>query len=135
MSLVTDTELAEFRALAESRMTSRVVVMRRAADPELVDDLEVDVWAAVHIDLPFRLDTGASGGSRTVTIGGVEYQQATAVGHMPAGTVDLADDDLLEITAGEWAGTVVRIVEAVKGDQKTARRVPVVEETRPTEWS
>mgnify|MGYP003296445539 CR=1 FL=1 len=68
-------------------------------------------------------------------IGGVTFDQATAVGHMPASLTDLADGDLLDITSGEWAGSVFRVVEAVKGDQHTARRVPIVEVPRPEEWA
>lgn len=119
-------------------MTSRVTVRRQsgtATDPET--GLEGPGWVSVYADLPFRLGGSSSGdgGTRRVTIGGVEYQQATAVGHMPADTTDLRDGDLLEITSGEWSGSVFRIIEAVKGDQKTARRVPIVEVSRPGEWA
>jgi hypothetical protein len=56
------------------------------------------------------------------------------VGHLPASTTNLADGDLIEVTSGEWAGDVFRIVAAIRYDQKTARRLPIVEEPRPTEW-
>lgn len=114
-------------------MTSRVTVRRRTgrtAQDEGTGE-EVPVWDDVYTALPFRL---VGGSTHTVTIGGVEFQEATGRGDMPADTDDLADGDLIEVTAGEWVGTVLRIVEAVKGDQRTARRVPVAETTRPEEW-
>jgi hypothetical protein len=96
---------------------------------------ETAEWAAVY-EGPFRLDGGSSGdgGSRTVTIGGVTYEQATGVGHFPHDTTDLTDGDLVDVTAGEWQGAVFSIIEAVRADQKTARRVPIREAQRPVEW-
>lgn len=114
-------------------MTSRVNVRRttgRMVQSETTGR-QVPQWRIVHADLPFRLKGGRS---RTVTIGGVEFEEATAEGSLPADTLDLKDGDLLEVVAGEWAGTVWRVVEAVKGDQRTARRVPVAETGRPAEW-
>lgn len=131
-------ELPLLRVEAEARMLSRVTVHRNTGDTAQDEGsgLEVPVWATVHTDIPFRLDGSSTGdgGSRTVTVGGVEYQQATGVGHLPHDTTDLADDDFIEVTAGEWTGSVYRIIEATKKDQATARRVPVVEESRPGEW-
>lgn len=124
------------RELAEWRMDecSRATVRRLTGDttPNPVTGYDDPEWAPVHTDLPFRL---VPKGSRAVTVGGVEYEQATARGDMPADTTDLADGDLIVLTAGEWAGTVLSIVEAVKGDQRTARRVPVVEVQAPEEWA
>jgi hypothetical protein len=122
--------VAAGRRAAEARMTSRVTI-RRTAAATIVDGYEVPGWSTVDVAVPFRLQGGST---KTVTVGGVEFQEATAIGHLPAGT-DLADGDLLEITVGEWVGSVFRVVEAVKGDQQTARRVPVVEVQRPEEWS
>lgn len=129
-------ELPFLRAEAEARMTSRVTVRRKTGGTTIVNGLEVPAWATVHADLPFRSGGGTSGdgGSRGVTIGGVTFEEATAVGHVPATTVDLADNDLIEVTSGEWAGDVFRIVAAIRYDQKTARRVPIVEAQRPEEW-
>lgn len=126
-----DAALPELRAMAESRMTSRAAVMRKTwvTGP---DGYEVAEWAAVYVDVPFRLK---GKGSRLVQVGGVEFSQADAEGHLPWPSDLLADDDLVEVTAGEWAGTVWRVVEAVKGDQRTARRFPVVEVARPEEWA
>lgn len=114
-------------------MTSRVVVMRKTGGTTpAAQGYEVPEWGAVHVDLPFRL---VPRGSRTLVVGGVEFENATARGDLPWDTTNLADDDFLEIVSGEWAGSVFRVVEAVKGDQRTARRVPVEEVPRPEEWA
>ena len=87
-------------------------------------------WTDVY-DGPFRY---VGGSTRRIEVAGVEFQEATGRADFPADTTDLADGDVIEITAGEWTGTFLRIVEATKGDQRTARRVPVVEVPRPEEW-
>lgn len=129
--------LEDGRRAAESRMTSDVAVLRKTGamttDP---DDFEVPEWATVYIG-PFRLG-GANAGSsgyRTVTVGAQELQLAVRVGHFPAATSGLADGDLIEVTAGENAGLVLRIVEASAADQQTALRLPVVQTQRPEEWA
>lgn len=118
-------------------MLSRAVVMRRTGDTTTnPDGFEVDEWAAAHTDIPFRLGgTSGAGSTRTVRIGETEAQVAVRIGHFPADTTGLADNDFIEITDGENAGGVYRIVEASGQDQATARRVPVVEEQRPEEWA
>ncbi|HKY58303.1 MAG TPA: DUF6093 family protein [Aeromicrobium sp.] len=133
--------LGAFRALAESRMTSRVAVMRKTGETAQNETtgLQDPVWATVHVDLPFRLDNGGgglaqAGGSGAINIGGVELEVAVAVANLPATTDDLADGDLIEVISGEWADTVWRIVKATTADQKTARRVPLEGATRPSEW-
>ncbi len=125
------------RAMAEARMLSQAVVMRKTGDTTEVNGYEVPEWGTVHVDLPFRSDSGgtSAGGARGVTIGGVVFEDATGIGHMPALTGDLEDDDLVVVTTGEWAEDVYRIVAAVRYDQKTARRVPIVEEPPPEEWT
>jgi hypothetical protein len=124
--------------MAESRMTSRATVRRKTGVTTQDEGTgeEVPVWAVVHADLSFRLGGSNQGnaGTRTVRIGDEEFQQAVRVGHFPANTTGLADSDLIEVTAGENAGRVLRIVEASWQDQATARRVPVVEVDRPGEW-
>jgi hypothetical protein len=119
------------RAEAEARMTSRVTIRRKTGRSTQNESTgrETPTLADVATDVPFRLDgsSGGDGGTRTVTINGVEYLQATAIGHLPASTKDLRANDLLEITSGEWAGATFRVIEAVSADQKTARRVPIVE--------
>lgn len=136
--MFTDAEIADFREDALERMTSRVVVMRKTgARVKNAKGYDVPEWAAVHVGLPFRSSGGAGGdgGSRGVTIGGVTFEEATGIGSVPATTADLRDDDLLEVTDGEWVGDVFRVVAAVRYDQKTARRLPIVEAKRPEEWS
>lgn len=134
-----DYALTAGRSAAESRMTSRVTIRRKtgATAQDETSGEEVPIWDDVHTDLPFRSDGGSSsdGGSRTVTIGGVTFEDATGVGHVPATTDDIEDGDLIDVTSGEWAGDVFRIVAAIRYDQKTARRLPIVEEPRPAEWA
>ncbi len=127
-----DAALAAGRQAAVEGMTSRVDVHRKTDETTTdADGYEVPVWEVVHHDLPLRL---VGGDTRAVTVGGVTFQEATARGDMPWDTTDLEDNDLLDIVVGENVGTVVRVVEAVKGDQRTARRVPVAEVPRPGEW-
>lgn len=123
--------LARGRSMAQARMTSVCTIRRQGGTTTDPDGFKVPGWTSVHTDLPCRIKGGAS---RTVTIGGVEFQEATAEAHLPASTLDLADNDVLDLTAGEWAGSAFRVVEAVKGDQQTARRVPVVEVERLAVW-
>ncbi len=131
--------LLSLRAQAESRMISRVTIRRKTGETAQDEDsgLEVPIWASVYTNLPFRSSAGSTGdgGSNGVTIGGVTFEEATGVGHFPATATDLADGDLIEVTVGEWAGDVWRIVAAIRYDQKTARRVPIVEAARPEEWA
>lgn len=138
LSAILDDALAQGRALRESvRLTSRVTVRRktgRQAQSETTGE-QLPVWSLVASEVPFRLGTGGSdGGSRTVVVGGVAFEEASAVGEFPAAFDELADGDFLEVTSGEWSGAVFSVVAAVRADQKTARRVPVREESRPDEW-
>lgn len=127
-----DQEIAFLRAENTAAMTSRVDVYRKTDETTTdADGYEVPVWEPVHYNLPFRL---VGGDTRAVTVGGVTFQEATARGDMPWDTSDLADGDLCDVVSGEWVGSVFRVVEAVKGDQRTARRVPVAEVPRPGEW-
>ena len=129
--------LARGRSAATAAMPSRATVRRRTGRTVKVDGYTQPEWADVHVDIPFKLggtSTG-DGGTKAVTVAGVTFNQATAVGQLPWDTTNLADGYLIDITAGEWAGSVFQIVEAVKVDQRTARRVPVVEVPRPEEWA
>lgn len=131
-------ELSGLRAEAESRMVSRATVRRRTGDTIVnPDGYEVEEWAIVHEGLACRLGGSERGGSstRTVRVGDSEVQVAVRVAHFPADTSGLSDGDLVEITSGENAGVVLRLVESAWQDQATARRVPVVETTRPAEWA
>lgn len=123
--------LARGRAAALARMDSTVTVRRKTGETTVVDGLKVPVWETVHTDLPSRL---VPKGNRIVNIGGVEFSEATARADVPHDTTDVRDDDHYEYASGEWAGTVVKILEAVKGDQRTARQLPVKEVPRPAEW-
>lgn len=136
--IISDTDLAEHRADALAEMRSRVRVLRRnGLDPQ--DEgtgVESPHWDVEHDDIPFRLGGSSSGGGSTheVTIGGVTYHEATAIGHFAHDTVNLQDGDHILILVGEWAGSVYRIIEASKKDRATARRVPIAETPRPREW-
>lgn len=125
--------------MAESRMLSRVTIRRRTGRMAQNEGngTEYPVWETVATAVPFRLGGSSSGSatSRNVDVVGVEVQRALRTGHLPASQADLADDDYLDITAGENAGLVLRVVEAEWQDQATARRVPVIAEDRPEEWA
>ena len=96
----------------------------------------VPVWDVIHADLPFRLGGSDSGdsASRREDVGGVKVQTAVRIGHLPVTADALQDGDYIDVTEGENAGTAWRIVEAAFKDQATARRVPLLAETRPEEW-
>lgn len=135
--------LGFLRGQAESRMGAErggsTVTIRRRSGQRIQDEgtgKKSPEWVAPHADLPMRLDftSSSDGGSRTEGTDGVEVETATALGHFPALTADLRDGDYIDITAGEGAGEVWRIVKAVRGDQKTTRRVPIRSDTRPAEW-
>lgn len=135
-----EAELPFLRAEAVARMRSSAAVMRKTGETAQNESTGAEefVWATVGI-LPFRLDDGGpnTGGSRGVTIGGITYEEATGVGHVPSDADArlsdvLLDGDLLDVT-GETEG-VWSVVKAVAYDQKTARRLPIVEAQRPSEW-
>lgn len=134
----TEADLAAFRELANLRMKSTATI-RRKADNQIPgpDGIEVPEWLTVHVGLPCRIggSNAGSSGTRTESVDGVEYQVATRVAHFPVATTDLEDGDFIEVTAGETVGTVWRIVESDEQDQATARRLPVVAELRPEEWT
>lgn len=129
-------ELPNLRQQAESRMASRCTVRRTTGETTTnTEGWEVPEWAVTYSELPIRLGGSGSTGTRNVTVGETEVQVALRVAHLPAATDDLRDGDLIEITEGESAGMVLQVVEASWQDQATARRVPVVEVTRPEEWA
>lgn len=126
------------RAEAEARMLSRVTVRHATGDTTPnTDGYDVPEWVVVATGVPFRLGGANAGstGTRTITVGTTEVQLALRTGHFPADTTGLADGDYIDITSGENAGLVLRIVEADWQDQATARRVPVVAVQRPEEWT
>jgi hypothetical protein len=112
-------------------MTSTCTIRRKTGATALVNGFKVAVWDDVHADEPVRF---VGGSSRRIEIAGVGYEEASGRCDFRYDLTDLADGDFIDITAGEWAGTVLRVLDATKGDQRTARRVPVTEAERPAEW-
>jgi hypothetical protein len=129
-------ELEQFRADAESRMLSRATVRRKTgATTTDADGFEVPAWSSPYTGIPCRIAGMArsQSPSRSLNVGGAEVQVAVRVAHLPHSTV-LRDGDLIEITAGELAGSVWHVLEADAADQQTARRVPVIAAEHPEEW-
>ena len=125
--------IADGRRFAEARMLSRCTIRRKTGETAEGEN----VWTDVYTALPMRLAgtiRGQSQSRRTQTAG-VEFETAMRTANFPAATSNLQDGDLVDITSGENAGVVLRIVEADWQDQATARRLPVVETLRPEEWS
>lgn len=117
-------------------MTSRCTIRRKTGNTVIdSENQEVPEWATIYTDLPVRIATSRSTRSRTQTPGEAEVERATPRADFPASTSNLRDNDLIEITAGENTGRVLRIIEADWSDQATARRCPVEATERPTEWS
>lgn len=113
-------------------MLSRCIIRRKTGETAEGEN----VWADVYTALPMRLSGTIRGQSqsRHVETAGVGFEIAMRTANFPVSTDDLRDNDLVEITSGDNAGTVLRIVEADFQDQATARRVPVVAAPRPAEW-
>lgn len=118
-------------------MTSRCTIRRKTGLTTQDEDTgrEVPVWESTYTDLPIRVGGSRNAStSRREDIAGVEVQQALRIAHLPAATANLADGDMVDVTSGELAGVVLRIVEADWQEQATARRVPVEAADRPEEW-
>lgn len=127
-------ELPFLRQQAESRMTSRATIRRRGA-ATVVDDARVYSWTVVAADVPLRI--GGQRGpeqSSTDALGAVRVEVDHLAAHLPVGTPLLAGD-LLDVTAGETAPRVLRVISAGRRDQATALRVRVEDEPRPEEWA
>lgn len=139
---ITDAEMSEHRADAESRMGSENgasdCVVRRVDPANPVTDangFEVDGWADVYSG-PFRLGGSTDAAqSRSVNVGDVQVSLAVRVANFPVATTGLRDGDVIEVTGGENTGGFLRIVEASFQDQATARRLPVIETQRPAGWT
>lgn len=131
-----DAVLPMLRAEAEARMTSRCTIRRKTGNMVLdADNQQVPEWVVVYTDLPVRIATAQSAvRSRTQTPGDAEIERATPRADFAASTSNLADNDHVEITAGENTGRVYRIDESDWSDQATARRLPVMAVERPIEW-
>ncbi|GAB2970267.1 DUF6093 family protein [Nocardioides montaniterrae] len=140
MSFVADAiavELPFLRAEARARMTSICTIRRRSATRTTgADGMDVNTWDVTHTDLPVRI-SGNARGAASITARSertTEFNRSDRTASLPYDTTDLMDGDLIEVIAGESAGTVWRIVEADWQDQATARRVPVDAVDRPEEW-
>jgi hypothetical protein len=129
--------LAAGRAAAEARMPSVAKVHRKtgSASQNESTGLVSPTWTDVITSTPFRLSGAVRGSAsyRTQDLG-ADVEVASRIGHFPAATTGLQDGDYVEITSGENAGLVFRIIEATWQDQATAVRVPVEAVVRPTEW-
>lgn len=110
--------------------------VRRRSGYAKVNGISTAQWEDVHVDLPLRIaGSEKDGATITTEIGSTKVTRGVRTASVPACTSNLRDDDLIDITAGENAGTVVRIIEADWQDQATAKRFPIVFEQRPREWS
>lgn len=117
-------------------MTSTCVVRRmtgRTAQDESTG-LEVPVWDDVYTGRLRLSGSRNAATTRTEDVGGVEVQRALRIAHFPASATGLRDGDLIDVTGGDNAGVVLRLIEANWQDQATARRYPVESADRPGEW-
>lgn len=117
-------------------MTSRCTIWRESGGGQNEETGTESDWSSVATDVAFRLggsDRGASG-SRVVGTPAGEVAVATRVASFKWDQ-PLSDGDLLEVTAGDCAGLVLRVVDSTGQDQATALRVQVVEDRRPEEWA
>lgn len=129
-----DAVLARGRTMAEERMRSRGTVRRRDGHT-IVNDARVYTWSTVGADILVRLDgTRGSEQSSADTIGSSTTQVAHLEAHVPVGT-PLRAGDLIDITSGEAAPCVLRVISAVHRDQATALRARVEVVPRPKEWT
>lgn len=129
--------LARGRAMAEARMVSTCTVRRQTGemDQDESDGFEVPVWAVVY-EGPMRLRGARSGmGYRTEDTPAGERVLGVPEVHLPVDAYAAADGDLVDVTAGERAGTVWRVVNSDAADQQTALRLPVEAADRPEEWA
>jgi hypothetical protein len=117
---------------------SDVTIKRKSGD--VVQDettgVEAQSWEAV-LTGPARFSAFGGGGvgrEKPLDPGGVTWEQADRTLSLPAATQDLVDGDVVEVTAGEIAGTFWRILESARHDQMTAYRLPVVQVDEPEGW-
>lgn len=89
--------------------------------------LDVPEYAIIHAG-PLRLASNSNGvgPSRVATVPGGEVALAARRADWPVAAPTFRDGDVIEINAGESAGTEWLIVEADRSDQQTAYRVPVI---------
>ena len=121
------------RVLAESRMASTGTAYRRNGYTADANRLQVPAWEVVYTG-KCRIASGRGPTSSTPeTTADLDIARSSMVGHFPHAT-ELRDGDLIDVTAGESAGLVFRVVEADQGDQRTACRVRLIQTERPAEW-
>lgn len=128
--------LARGRAMAESRMQSRCTVRRDAGRVKL-DGVERTNWQLQHTDLPCRLRSpqGSANTSNGTSSGGVTAERGQREWHVKHDTLNLQDNDVIRIDAGEQAGSFWQIRDAsASGDQQTARRIQVIAIKQPRDW-
>lgn len=136
--------LPELRQHAESRMDSRCVLRRPTGKMAQNEGTgrEYPIWQTLAVNVPLRVRAATS--SRTQPVPGGDVQNARPIGSIPL-AIDWLDDvpdadrehrdgDLIDVTAGETAGQVLKIGESDPTDQTTARRFPVEAVARPEEW-
>lgn len=125
------------RARAQSRMLSTATVRRKTGQMVKSENgYESPEWVIVATDTPMRLGGTAANSApyKTETPNTSEINYAARIAHFPASLSGLRNDDLIEVTAGENAGTVWRVIAAAWQDQSTARRLPCEQVERPSEW-
>ena len=132
------TALSRMRARATSRMTSRANLRRETGLGDRDEDTgqRPRLFETTHTDLPGRLDAGHGHAGRTAThdVGGIELVRRVPEWHVPWGTQNVRQGDLIEVATGESAPLVLRIIDVPAGDQQTALRLPVEVTDRPWEW-
>jgi hypothetical protein len=114
-------------------MTARCAVRRPGGTTTDEDGYEVTAWDDAYADLPCWVDR--QGGTRTVSVGGVEMQLATRILKVPYYATAIRDGDLVDVLTGACAGLAFRVVESVTADQKKQQELPIVEVPRPEEWA
>lgn len=125
--------LPMLRAEAEARMESAGTAYRRTGYTTDANRLQVPAWEVAYTG-KCRIAGGRGPTSSTPdNTADLDIARSSMVGHFPHDTA-LRDGDLIDVTAGESAGLVFRVVEADQGDQRTARRVRLIQTERPAEW-
>lgn len=125
--------VAAGRVLAESRMASTGTAYRRTGYTLDANRLQVPAWEVVYTG-KCRIAGGRGPTSSTPdNTAALDIARSSMVGHFPHAT-ELHDGDLIDVSAGESAGLVFRVVEADQGDQRTACRVRIIQAERPAEW-
>jgi hypothetical protein len=117
---------------------SDVTIKRKSGNVAQNEATGVEAQSWTHIlDSAARFSAFGGGGvgrEKPLNPGGVVWEQADRTLSLPAAVTGLVDGDMVEVVAGEIAGTYWRILETARHDQMTAFRVPVVQVDRPEGW-